>query len=55
MNPSTVEAYDAYAKRKGFTPDKVTLKDGTIGCWFGDKSAETVAVWFHGTVAIMRW
>ncbi|KAI1207991.1 Alpha/Beta hydrolase protein [Annulohypoxylon truncatum] len=48
INPSTTEAYETVAKRKRFRSDIVKLPDGSLGCWVGDRNAETILVWFHG-------
>ncbi|KAK3324609.1 Alpha/Beta hydrolase protein [Cercophora scortea] len=50
LAPSTTEAYEQVAKAlgSGFKPAGVKLADGTLCCWVGDKSADTVIVWFHG-------
>ncbi|KAI1443132.1 Alpha/Beta hydrolase protein [Annulohypoxylon stygium] len=47
-NPSTIEVYETFAKKQNFKPDTVELPDGSLGCWIGDKNADTVLVWFHG-------
>ncbi|KAI1393092.1 Alpha/Beta hydrolase protein [Hypoxylon trugodes] len=48
INPSTTEAYEAFAKGQGLKPDIATLPDGSLGCWIGDKNADTTLVWLHG-------
>ena len=45
---STLQVYLAFAKKKGFAPRVVTVEEGTVGCWFGDKETEKVILWFHG-------
>lgn len=40
--------YQAFAKKRGFTPTYSTLADGTKAYWIGSKTAEKVVVWFHG-------
>jgi len=50
----TSEVYEAFAKSKGFSPQTVDIGDGTIGCWIGDKHADTVLLWFHGTLWLIK-
>lgn len=48
LTPTIDEAYSDFAKKNGFEPSHVELKDGTKAFWFGDKDAEKVILWFHG-------
>ncbi|KAI1079800.1 Alpha/Beta hydrolase protein [Whalleya microplaca] len=48
INPSTVESYTAFVKKKGLGPNISKLPDGSLGCWIGDKAADLIVLWFHG-------
>ncbi|KAI1413040.1 Alpha/Beta hydrolase protein [Hypoxylon sp. FL1857] len=48
LNPTTSEAYRAFAKQKRFKPDVIEVADGTLGFWMGNREAHTILVWFHG-------
>lgn len=50
MTPLLDEAYPAFAKKEGFTPENIELADGTKAYWLGSKDAEKVILYFHGTV-----
>ncbi|PGH14584.1 hypothetical protein AJ79_02919 [Helicocarpus griseus UAMH5409] len=46
--PSTDQVYEGLAKKKGFTPQTVSLDHGALGHWIGDKNAKNVLIYFHG-------
>ena len=48
LTPFLDEAYESFAKQKGFRPSNVELSDGTKAFWVGNTSAEKVILWFHG-------
>jgi hypothetical protein len=50
LNSPTVDIYKAFAKSKNIVPEVVKLEKGdTVGCWLGEKNADTILIWFHGT------
>jgi hypothetical protein len=46
--PDSEGAYASAAKTKGFSPETVTLDDGTKAHWIGKPTAETVLLYLHG-------
>ena len=48
MNASTEATYLELAKKEGFQPDSINLKDGSKAFWMGPKSAQKILVYFHG-------
>ncbi|KIW88042.1 uncharacterized protein Z519_11152 [Cladophialophora bantiana CBS 173.52] len=48
IQPTTVEGYESFAKKKGFDLELVELDDGASGCCMGPKTAKKTLLWFHG-------
>ncbi|EEH36233.1 alpha/beta hydrolase fold protein [Paracoccidioides lutzii Pb01] len=48
LNPATNQAYENFAKAKGFTPQTVALDHEAEGHWIGNKDAKNVLVYYHG-------
>jgi acetyl esterase/lipase len=47
-NPLTTPAYLDFAKANNFTPDTLTLDDGTQAHWFGSRHAKKTILYYHG-------
>lgn len=43
----TSQGYEAFAKRKGVTPETVNLPHDAKGHWIGDKNAKNVVIYYH--------
>ncbi|KAH0365394.1 alpha/beta hydrolase fold protein, partial [Aureobasidium melanogenum] len=47
LTASTLDAYKAFAKKKGFKPNLIDTA-GVQGGWIGDPQAKNTIMWFHG-------
>ncbi|KAJ5904336.1 hypothetical protein N7504_006719 [Penicillium tannophilum] len=45
---STPEAYETTMKKRGLSPEQVSLPHDTEGYWIGNKTAKNVLVYYHG-------
>ncbi|KAG9694164.1 alpha/beta hydrolase fold protein, partial [Aureobasidium melanogenum] len=47
LTPGTLDAYKAFAKKKGFKPNLIDTA-GVQGGWIGNPQAKNTIMWFHG-------
>ncbi|KAG9570958.1 alpha/beta hydrolase fold protein, partial [Aureobasidium melanogenum] len=47
LTPGTLDAYEAFAKKKGFKPNLIDTA-GVQGGWIGNPQAKNTIMWFHG-------
>ena len=49
VSPPSHKIYEIYTKKTGALPQSVELGNGALGHWIGDRNAENVLIWYHGT------
>jgi hypothetical protein len=52
--PPTNKIYDMFVKKARVLPQTVDLGHGAQGHWVGDRNADNVLVWYHGTPPTAR-